>query len=193
MDRRRRPRVRRNGGAERGRRRRALRVRRRLQTAAEARPSRLRASDHREGAEPVFVRADGGYDRAAGRSSPLRRRPRASDVRPLAGARRSRGTRTKVVRTFHARRVLRGDPLHALADRAFGRALRHQRFVRRRAADSRTRSVFTPPPLDHRQFDPDGADVRERYGVDADDCCSSRSANCRRVAASKTCCERTRS
>lgn len=81
----------------------------------------------------------------------------------------TRGTRTKVVRTFHARRVLRGDPLTRwLIGRSARLCVINDSFVD--ALPIRGRNpVFTPPPLDHRQFAPAGADVRERYGVEVDE------------------------
>ncbi|HEX3579425.1 MAG TPA: glycosyltransferase family 4 protein [Thermoanaerobaculia bacterium] len=80
----------------------------------------------------------------------------------------TRGTRTKVVRTFHARRVLRGDPLTRwLIARSAGLCVINDSFVD--APPIRGRNpLFTPPPLDFRQFSPEGADVRERYGIPAD-------------------------
>ena len=56
----------------------------------------------------------------------------------------------RLARTFHSRRVLRGDPF----TRALIGATRH-RFVINRAFDV-PNAVFTPPPVDHRQFSPDG-------------------------------------
>ena len=56
----------------------------------------------------------------------------------------------RLARTFHARRVLRRDPL--------SRSLLGAtplRFVINRAFDV-PGAVFTPPPVDHRQFHPDG-------------------------------------
>lgn len=77
------------------------------------------------------------------------------------------GTRTKVVRTFHARRVLRGDPLTRwLIARSARLCVINDSFLD--APPIRGRNpVFTPPPLDQRQFTPDGADVREHYGIGA--------------------------
>jgi glycosyltransferase involved in cell wall biosynthesis len=57
---------------------------------------------------------------------------------------------TRVARTFHARRVLRNDPL----SRSLLAATQH-RFVINRAFHVRG-AIFTPPPVDHRQFHPDG-------------------------------------
>jgi glycosyltransferase involved in cell wall biosynthesis len=81
----------------------------------------------------------------------------------------TRGTRAKVVRTFHARRVLRGDPLTRwLISRSARLCVINDSFID--APPIRERSpVFTPPPLDQRQFAPEGADVRDRYGVAAEE------------------------
>jgi glycosyltransferase involved in cell wall biosynthesis len=81
----------------------------------------------------------------------------------------TRGTRTKVVRTFHARRVLRGDPLTRwLIARSAALCVINESFVD--ALPIRDRDpVFTPPPLDFRQFGPNGDDVRDRYGVGTDE------------------------
>ncbi|HEX6086350.1 MAG TPA: glycosyltransferase family 4 protein [Thermoanaerobaculia bacterium] len=56
----------------------------------------------------------------------------------------------RVARTFHARRVLRNDPLSRSL-----LAATHHRFVINRAFHV-PRAVFTPPPVDHRQFHPHG-------------------------------------
>lgn len=56
----------------------------------------------------------------------------------------------RLARTYHARRVLRNDPL----SRSLLGATRH-RFVINRTFQVRD-AVFTPPPVDHRQFHPDG-------------------------------------
>lgn len=67
----------------------------------------------------------------------------------------------RVARTFHAERVLRSDP--------FARALIRRTpllFAINASFALNGRSlVFTPPPLDHRQFSPDGPDVRQAYGL----------------------------
>ena len=61
--------------------------------------------------------------------------------------------RVRLARTFHARRVLRGDPLSRslLAATAL-------RFVINREFEV-PGGVFTPPPVDHRQFHPDGPHI----------------------------------
>jgi glycosyltransferase involved in cell wall biosynthesis len=56
----------------------------------------------------------------------------------------------RVARTFHSRRVLRNDPL----SRSLLGATQH-RFVINRAFEV-PRAAFTPPPVDHRQFHPEG-------------------------------------
>src|ERR1051325_3351268 len=75
------------------------------------------------------------------------------------------GTATRLARTFHARRVLRSD--------AFTQSLlrrTHHLFVVNRAFRIAGReTIFTPPPLDHRQFHPDGPDVRAAYGITPED------------------------
>jgi glycosyltransferase involved in cell wall biosynthesis len=78
----------------------------------------------------------------------------------------ARGWRTRIARTFHSRRVIRSDPfsksLLARTDLVcvVNDALRQ--LIRDREP------VFTPPPLDDRQFRPDGDDVRDHYGVSSD-------------------------
>ncbi|HYC92244.1 MAG TPA: glycosyltransferase family 4 protein [Thermoanaerobaculia bacterium] len=56
----------------------------------------------------------------------------------------------RVARTFHSRRVLRNDPL----SRSLLAATRHRFVINRSFAVPR--ATFTPPPVDHRQFHPDG-------------------------------------
>jgi glycosyltransferase involved in cell wall biosynthesis len=74
----------------------------------------------------------------------------------------ARRMHARLARTWHARRVLRRDP--------FSRSLVHitdARFVVNNVFDI-PRATFTPPPLDHRQFSPAGANVRARYGIAQD-------------------------
>jgi glycosyltransferase involved in cell wall biosynthesis len=66
----------------------------------------------------------------------------------------------RLARTFHARRVLRGDP--------FTRALLARTGVVCSINDSFGIGTFTPPPVDHRQFHPHGANVRAQYGILSD-------------------------
>jgi glycosyltransferase involved in cell wall biosynthesis len=79
----------------------------------------------------------------------------------------ARGTTTKVVRTFHARRVLRGDPwTRWLIARTAGICAINQSFA---DVPLIRDAVFTPPPIDQRQFTPTGPEVREQYGIGSDD------------------------
>lgn len=74
-------------------------------------------------------------------------------------------SRTPIFRTFHARRVLRGDTLtKSLIRRTRAIFVINDAF--RDAAPIRDRRVFfTPPPLDLDQFTPEGADVRAQYSI----------------------------
>ncbi|HYM21956.1 MAG TPA: glycosyltransferase family 4 protein, partial [Vicinamibacterales bacterium] len=77
--------------------------------------------------------------------------------------------RAHVSRTFHARRILRSDPItrYGVARTAglfvVNKAFLDAPLLRRR------RPVFTPPPLDERQFHSKGPHVRAAYGVAAAD------------------------
>jgi len=73
-----------------------------------------------------------------------------------------------VARTFHSRRVIRGDVLtRTLIRRTDALFVVNDTFLRERAFRDRE-VVYTPPPLDQRQFTPEGPDVRAQYGI-ADD------------------------
>jgi len=77
----------------------------------------------------------------------------------------ARETKSAVVRTFHARRTLRGDLftkwLIARTDRI---CVINDSFLD--APDIRDRDpVFTPPPLNQQQFSASGPDIREHYGL----------------------------
>jgi glycosyltransferase involved in cell wall biosynthesis len=78
----------------------------------------------------------------------------------------ARRSGARLARTFHARRVLRNEPL----TRSLIGATRHLFVINDTFAGAAVlrgrRAVFTPPPLDHRQFHPAGADVRARYGLE---------------------------
>ena len=71
----------------------------------------------------------------------------------------------RIARTVHARRVLRRDPFTRMLFRAtnllfaINESFLGDRLLRDREA------VFTPPPLDHRQFSPKGTEVRAMYGI----------------------------
>jgi glycosyltransferase involved in cell wall biosynthesis len=78
-------------------------------------------------------------------------------------------TRARLVRTFHSRHTLRNDPFtRMLLRRTAAVAVVNATFL-----DSTTllsfAPRFTPPPVDHRLFQPRGEDVRDRYGLHASD------------------------
>lgn len=80
-----------------------------------------------------------------------------------------RGDRTAIVRTFHARRVLRDDLLTRwLTARTNGICVINDAFVYAPPIRGRD-AVFTPPPLDQVQFTPSGRDVRAHYKLGPDD------------------------
>jgi glycosyltransferase involved in cell wall biosynthesis len=69
----------------------------------------------------------------------------------------------RLARTFHARRVLRRDLFtRALIRRTELLFVVNEAFREAPAFRGRT-AVFTPPPLDHRQFSPEGPDARALY------------------------------
>jgi glycosyltransferase involved in cell wall biosynthesis len=62
--------------------------------------------------------------------------------------------------------VLRSDPMtKALIARSAAIFVTNSTFVDRPLLRER-HPIFTPPPVDHRQFTLEGADVRETYGID---------------------------
>src|SRR4051794_20417983 len=68
----------------------------------------------------------------------------------------------RMARTFHSRRVLRGDPFtRSLIAKTEVLCVINNTF-------NIPRAVFTPPPVDHRQFHPDGDNVRARYDIPPD-------------------------
>ncbi len=73
--------------------------------------------------------------------------------------------RTRMARTFHARRAIRSDPFTtALIGRSDLICVINDSL--RQAAPIRHLSpVFTPPPVDQQQFRPAGPDVRDAYGI----------------------------
>jgi glycosyltransferase involved in cell wall biosynthesis len=74
----------------------------------------------------------------------------------------------RLARTFHSRRVLRNDPFtKALTRRTEMLFVINDDF--RDAPLFRGRDpVFTPPPVNHEQFSPRGADARATYGIPPD-------------------------
>lgn len=74
----------------------------------------------------------------------------------------ARRSDARLARTFHSHRVLRRDPFsRTLLARTSLLCAVNETF----AIDGR-RLHFTPPPVDHRQFHPEGPDMRETYGID---------------------------
>jgi glycosyltransferase involved in cell wall biosynthesis len=77
----------------------------------------------------------------------------------------ARRSGARLARTFHAHRVLRNEPL----TRSLIGVTEHLFVINDTFAGApvlrRREVVFTPPPLDHRQFHPDGGDVRAPYGL----------------------------
>ena len=78
----------------------------------------------------------------------------------------ARDREMRVARTFHARRVLRGDPF----SRSLLRRTHHVFVINDSFRDSPalrgTEAVFTPPPLKLEQFTPEGADARALHAID---------------------------
>lgn len=73
-----------------------------------------------------------------------------------------------LARTFHATRVLRSEPFtRSLVNASRWLFVINDTFAGAAVLRGK-RPVFTPPPLDHRQFHPDGADVRAQYGLGGD-------------------------
>lgn len=74
----------------------------------------------------------------------------------------------RLARTFHSRRVLRSDPF----TRSLIRHTDHLFIVNDAFRDApllRGREItFTPPPLDHTLFSPDGGSARAMYGIATD-------------------------
>ena len=77
----------------------------------------------------------------------------------------ARGSGPAIVRTFHAARVLRSDPFTRwLIARTDGIFVNNDSFAAMEPVRRRN-PIFTPPPIDERQFTPDGPDVRSHYGL----------------------------
>jgi glycosyltransferase involved in cell wall biosynthesis len=72
----------------------------------------------------------------------------------------ARRIKARLARTYHSERVLRRDPFSLVLQRRTP-----LRFVVNETF-SVSGATFTPPPVDHRQFTPDGENVRARYGID---------------------------
>jgi glycosyltransferase involved in cell wall biosynthesis len=78
----------------------------------------------------------------------------------VLGAMLARRIKARLARTYHSERVLRRDPFSFLLQRQTA-----LRFVINETF-SIPGATFTPPPVDHREFTPDGENVRARYGID---------------------------
>lgn len=73
----------------------------------------------------------------------------------------------RLARTFHSRRVLRNEPFtRLLLARTSPLFVINDALVATPLLRSR-RVTFTPPPLDTREFSPEGANVRSACGIDA--------------------------
>ena len=72
-----------------------------------------------------------------------------------------------VARTFHAERVLRRDPFAQMLMHRTKTAFIINDAFRKYPALRDEHPIFTPPPLDRRQFHPDGPNVRARYGLES--------------------------
>lgn len=70
-----------------------------------------------------------------------------------------------LARTFHARRTLRSDPFTASLISRTGTVFIVNDDFRDAQALRGRQPVFTPPPVDHRQFSPAGGNVRAAYGI----------------------------
>ena len=77
----------------------------------------------------------------------------------------ARDADVRLARTFHSRRVLRRDPFSRwLLRRTELLFVVNERFVGHPALGGRP-ATFTPPPLDHRYFTPEGPSMRATYGI----------------------------
>jgi glycosyltransferase involved in cell wall biosynthesis len=78
-------------------------------------------------------------------------------------------TGARLARTIHARRVLRRDPLtRSLLGRSDLLFVINDAFLTSPSLAGR-KATFTPPPLDHVQFSPEGDSARSRYELPHDE------------------------
>src|SRR5206468_430533 len=76
--------------------------------------------------------------------------------------------KVRVVRTFHSRRVIRGDVFtRGLIRRTDALCVINDALAEAPAIRGRF-VLYTPPPLDARQFTPEGQDVRAAYHLEHD-------------------------
>lgn len=81
----------------------------------------------------------------------------------------ARDYRVRLARTFHSRRVLRTDVFtRSLVRRTELLFVVNETFAGAPALRNRL-AAFTPPPVDHRQFSPEGPSARALYGVGPDE------------------------
>lgn len=77
-------------------------------------------------------------------------------------------TGAALARTFHSRRVLRSDPFtRLLVAQTSSVFVINETFAGAPLLRGLS-TIFTPPPIDHRQFTPEGENVRAMYGVPSD-------------------------
>ncbi|MGZ4809614.1 MAG: glycosyltransferase, partial [Thermoanaerobaculia bacterium] len=74
--------------------------------------------------------------------------------------------RSLLARTFHAERVLRRDPLSQMLMKATDAVFIINDAFRESPAVRDLHPIFTPPPLDRKQFRADGPNVRATYGLE---------------------------
>lgn len=78
-----------------------------------------------------------------------------------------RNHKVRIARTVHARRVLRADPFtRSMFRKTQILCVINEAFLGHPALLGRT-AIFTPPPLDHRQFVATGPNARGLYGIPA--------------------------
>ncbi len=78
----------------------------------------------------------------------------------------ARGRDVRVARTFHSRRVLRGDPLTRALIRRTGPLFVVNRSFRDAPPLAGREAAFTPPPLDLAQFTPAGPTARALHRIE---------------------------
>lgn len=76
--------------------------------------------------------------------------------------------RARTARTFHSRRALRSDPVSRILLAATPHLFIVNESFRDAPAMRAHSAVFTPPPLDRRQFSPAGPNARALYGLDTE-------------------------
>jgi glycosyltransferase involved in cell wall biosynthesis len=77
----------------------------------------------------------------------------------------ARDYEVRLARTFHSRRVMRTDVFtRSLIRRTELLFVVNESFLDAQTLQNRP-AVFTPPPVDHRQFSPEGPNARALYGI----------------------------